>query len=150
MAIRIEQSTIYENYNNIRKLLELHVEELTVHKDLMVLNPNLEAYMLLEDAGAIYSFFVFDDDVVIGYSINIISKHLHYADLLYSNNDVLFLHKDYRKSSIGRDLIIASEQEAKNRGAKVYMLHAKPNTALDHYLPKAGYGVQDIVYSKVL
>ncbi len=150
MTIKIELGTIYENYIAMRELLKLHVDELTSHKDIMVLNPNLEAYMFLEESGNSYSYFVYDDDKIIGYSINLISNHLHYADLLYANNDVLFLHKDYRNSKIGKELITKSEEEAKRRGAKLYLLHSKPNTALGSILPNLGYEIQDIIHSKVL
>lgn len=152
MTIKIELGTIYENYISILDLLKAHSEELTRNKEVMKLSPDLDKYMQIEEAGKSYSLFVKDirTNEIVGYSINLVTNHLHYSDLIYANNDVLFLRKDYRNLLIGRELIVASEEEAKKRGAKMYLLHAKPDTALASMLPDAGYEVQDIIYSKVL
>jgi GNAT superfamily N-acetyltransferase len=150
MTIEIKLGTIYDNYISMGELLRLHVEELTSNKELMVLNPDLDTYMILEGGGKTFSYFVYDDNRVVGYSINIVNKHLHYSDLICANNDVLFLHKDYRKSNIGRKLISLCEEEAKRRGAQMYLLHSKPNTPLEALAPYLGYSVQDTVHSKVL
>ena len=87
-------------------------------------------------------------DVCIGYSMNIMIHHLHYADLRIAQNDILFVKKELRGVRLGLRLIKVTEDHAKSEGCKLMLWHAKENTALDKLLPKLKYGVQEIMYSK--
>jgi GNAT superfamily N-acetyltransferase len=131
-------------------LLEDHREELATNKALMVLKPDLPVYIQLEDNGALLSIGAFDGDTIVGYSVNIISRNLHYADVLMCQNDVLYLDPHYRTGPNGLRLIRETERLAKERGCNLVLWHAKPGTNLLHMLPKLGYGTQDVVFSKGL
>ena len=74
--------------------------------------------------------------------------HFHYADLRVTQNDVLFVKKEFRGGRLGLRLLKATEDHAKSEGCKLMLWHAKENTALDKLLPKLKYGVQEIMYSK--
>lgn len=149
-GIEIVNGTVETHRYEMEHLLVEHVEELTTNKELMKLNPDWEGYIKAEKEGLLFSLFVKDNGVLIGYSVNTISHHPHYSDLTVANNDVLFVTKAYRDNNIGRDLIARSEERAKILGAQIYLLHAKKNTTLDKLLPHLGYNVQDIIHSKVL
>ena len=75
---------------------------------------------------------------------------MHYADLKYSQNDVLFIKKEFRGGRIGLRLMKITEDYAKALGCKVMLWHAKEHTTLSTLLPRLKYGVQDIVFSKEL
>lgn len=133
------------------ELLQQHYDEIALNKSLMALKPNVARYNALESSGGLFALGAYVDGELIGYSANIIdASHLHYADLAYAQNDVLFLRKEYRKSRIGLELIRATEKAAKDRGCHMMLWHAKENTALNTLLPRLGYGVQDIMHSKGL
>jgi GNAT superfamily N-acetyltransferase len=148
--IKIIESLVSEKWDEVEELLTLHVNELTTRKDIMKLNPDKERYKLLEDEGVLFALFVYDDDKLIGYSVNGIGSNLHYADLIMAQSDVLYLHPDYRKKEIGKLLITETELLAREKGADVYLLNAKPDTPLAYLLPNLGYSIQDIVHMKVL
>lgn len=131
-------------------LLEMHREELTTDKGLMILSPDVERYRQLEDAGVLVALVMRLDGKAIGYSVNFLSQHLHYSAMRYAHNDVLFLHPDYRSGDLGRVLIEATENVASEHGAQLMLWHAKPGTALERILPRWGYRVQDVLFSKVL
>ncbi len=131
-------------------LLVDHREELTTNKALMVLAPDMPRYVACEQAGAFFMLVARENGAMVGYSANFIAQHLHYSALRYANNDVLFLAKDHRKGSLGLRLIRETEREAKARGAQLLVWHAKPGTSLDVVLPKKGYRVQDVMYSRIL
>lgn len=137
-------------YDKLPSLLEDHWEESAKNKRLMVLKPNREAYQKLEDGGNLVSLFAFVDDVIVGYSVNIVVPHIHYVDLITAHNDVIFVSKEYRNSVLGLRLIKATEEECAKAGARLLLLHAKEDTPLSKILPRKGYGVQDIIYSKEL
>lgn len=65
-------------------------------------------------------------------------------------NDLLFVAEEHRKTRVGLDLIRETEKQAFARGAEMMLWHAKENTSLSILMPKLGYSVQDIIYSKVL
>jgi GNAT superfamily N-acetyltransferase len=149
-GIEIVNGTVETHRYEMEHLLVEHVEELTTNKELMKLNPDWDSYIQLEKEGGLFSLFVKHEGKLIGYSVNFISHHLHYSDLVVANNDVLFLTKEYRANNIGRDLISMTEERARQLGAHLYLLHAKQKTALDGLLPHLGYRIQDIIHSKVL
>jgi len=131
-------------------LLELHRDEISVYKELMTVNPDLDKYYEVEKNGNLLALAAYDGDILIGYSISFIGSHLHYSDLIIGNNDVLFVKKEYRESKLGYKLITLTTEKAKERGAKIFLWHAKDNTALSKLLSKMKYIVHDVIFSKVL
>jgi GNAT superfamily N-acetyltransferase len=134
-------------------LLEAHREELATHKALMALKPDRAAYEALDATGRLLTLGVFDGDELVGYSVNILAANMHYADLLVCQNDLLFLRSDHRGGRAGVALIRETEACAKARAGDgpLFMLwHAKEGTPFAGLLPRLGYGVQDIIFSREL
>lgn len=129
-------------------LFQAHWDEIALNKELMSLNPDIHRYKLMEESGALFAIGVFVGEQLVGYSVNFVTPHLHYANLICAQNDLLFLDKAHRASGAGMALIQATEHEAKARGARMLIMHAKQRTALETLLPRIGYGVQDIMFSK--
>ena len=131
-------------------LFQEHYEEIALRKDLMELKPNWPMYEALDQSGVLFIYLAMQDDVCIGYSMNIVTNHLHYADLRYSQNDVLFIKKEFRGGRIGLRLMKVTEDHSRSLGCKVMLWHAKEDTTLAKLLPRLKYGVQDVIYSKEL
>lgn len=149
--LKIRGSCIKELYDNVDELFVKHWEESARNKQVMVLKPDWDNYFNLENSERLVTLAVVDEqDKIVGYSCNIVNKHLHYADLVVAYNDVLFLDKSCRNSSIGLRLIKETEKAVKAAGAKLMLWHAKEDTPLDKILPKMGCKVQEIIYSKEL
>jgi predicted GNAT superfamily acetyltransferase len=103
----------------------------------------------MEASGALFILAAFNQDgVLVGYSVNFVMRHLHYADLCVASNDLLFVSKEHRHGRLGLQLIRATEARAKEEGARLMLWHAKPNTPLADIMPRLGYGVQDIIFSR--
>ena len=129
-------------------LFEEHYEEIARNKQVMKLKPNYQLYEALNSTGWLFIYVAMRDDVCIGYSMNIMMHHLHYADLRIAQNDILFVKKEFRGGRLGLRLLKATEDHARSEGCKLMLWHAKENTALAKLLPKLKYGVQEIMYSK--
>ena len=129
-------------------LFEEHYEEIARNKQIMKLKPNYHLYEALNSTGWLFIYVAMQDDVCIGYSMNIMMHHLHYADLRIAQNDILFVKKEFRGGRLGLRLLKATEDHARSEGCKLMLWHAKENTALAKLLPKLKYGVQEIMYSK--
>jgi len=146
----IKLATVDEMLAKASVLFEEHYEEIARNKEVMKLKPDEKAYRNLEEANQIFILSAWQDDVLIGYSVNFVLNHPHYADLLLAQNDLLYIKKEMRGSRAGLRLIKETETHATSLGCKLMLWHAKENTALGAILPRLKYGVQDIIYSKEL
>ena len=146
----IRLATVDEMLAQANVLFEEHYEEIALNKQVMKLKPDEKAYRNLEEANRIFILSAWQDDVLIGYSVNFVLNHPHYADLVVTQNDLLYIKKEMRGTRAGLIFIIESEIHAKSLGCKLMLWHAKENTSLCAILPRLKYGVQDIVYSKEL
>jgi GNAT superfamily N-acetyltransferase len=131
-------------------LFRAHYEEIARNKGVMVLSPDWHRYEQMEAGGLLFCLAAWVDERLAGYSVTLVAKHLHYSDLLYAQNDVLFVAEEHRKGRLGRDLIAQTERECSARGARLVVWHAKQGTALEALLPRLGYAVQDVMFSKEL
>lgn len=150
-GVRIAEIPMTGRIDEIWALLAAHWDEVAKNKQVMVLKPDRERYEQLEKMGGLLCLAAIDPDGdIVGYSVCFIGPHIHYADLIVANNDVLFLREDLRPSSVGLRLIRETEKAARAKGARLMLWHAKENTALAKIMPRMGYGVQDIIFSKQL
>jgi len=149
-SIRIETLPVSFFEENCNDLFKEHYEEIALNKGVMKLLPDWDRYFSLEQAGMILCLGAFLDEECIGYSINFFTNHMHYKEMFYMQNDLLFVAEERRKTRVGLDLIRETEKQAFARGAEMMLWHAKENTSLNTLMPRLGYKVQDIIYSKVL
>lgn len=149
---RVEIREIGVDYfrENAEGLFREHWEEVAKHKQVMLLQPHWVRYYALEEQDLLLCLGVFSGEELIGYSVNFLSDHLHYRDLKYAQNDLLFVAKKWRRGSVGVRLILETERQALERGCKMVLWHAKQATTFAALLGRMGYGIQDIIYSKVL
>lgn len=146
----IRESTVSEMLEHAGDLFAEHREEIALNKAVMVLKPDAQRYEALEAAGNLFILAAFKGNELVGYSVNFLLPHLHYADLTVASNDLLFVAKAHRKGIVGLRLIRATEARAKKAGAGLMLWHAKPATALSEIMPRLGYEVQDIIFSREL
>lgn len=146
--IEIRESTVDEFAQYAATLFDEHWQEVALNKQVMVLKPDWQRYYAMEQQGALLALGAFDGDEMIGYSVSFVLRHLHYADLCICSNDILFVTEARRAGRLGLQLIRETEKAAKARGTRLMLWHAKQNTALATIMPKLGYGVQDIIFSK--
>lgn len=148
--LEIRPATVAEIMDNGADLFQQHWNEIALNKQVMVLNPDRTRYEALETGGNLIVLGAYENNVLVGYSVSFVTTHFHYSDLKVAQNDLLFLVNRLRGTRLGLDLIYETEREAGARQCGMMLWHAKPNTTLINLLPRMGYGVQDIIYSKVI
>jgi len=136
--------------DNLRALLELHYAELTRNKEIAKLAPDWIRYRTLEDNGYLLTLLAFEGTALIGYSVFILSPHLHYMELKVALNDVMFLHPAHRLGYTGVRLIRESEKMCRAAGAGKICWHVKPDTTLQAILNRLGYDTEEVMQAKVL
>lgn len=142
----MREMTAAEFLDMAMPLLAEHREELATDKARMILKPDRERYLTLDELGMLMVIGVFKGGELIGYSASIVHANLHYSDLIMCQNDVLFITKAHRKGPLGLKLIRATERMGRERGADIMLWHAKPDTALNDIMPRLGARVQDIIW----
>lgn len=148
--MHIAEIRVTEYLGRVDALLREHWEELAKNKRAMVLKPDPVFYQRMEDAGVALALGCFRDEKLVGYSVSFVANHPHYSDLVVAQNDVLFVSREHRAGRTGIRLIQATEAAAKARGVDMMIWHAKRETDLELILPRMGYVVQDVFFSKVL
>jgi GNAT superfamily N-acetyltransferase len=134
-----------------KDLLYMHWEELALNKTKIYLNPDVEKYVALQQTNCMFNIVVYKDDVVVGYSVIFLTPHMHYQDHKYANVDVMYVHPEYRQSTIGARLLVATEQLAKDNGASVILHHAKPYVPMIiKPLEKLNYQLYELMYGKYI
>jgi len=132
-------------------LLLEHWDELALNKEHIKLAPDRRKYKLLQELGIIKNIVIYDGDVVVGYSVLIVQPNLHYSDNVFAHVDIIYVAKQYRQSSLGARLLLATERLAKDLGASVLTHHAKPYVPMIiKPLEKLGYSLYEHVYGKYL
>jgi GNAT superfamily N-acetyltransferase len=140
--------TFFMDENSI---IDCHWDEVANYKNAIELDPDIEKYVALENAGVLKNVCVYDEDRLIGYSVLFIQPHLHYCKDLFAYVDVIYLHPDYRGSTLGVKLVKKTEQLARECGASVVTFHTKPlHPAIDKVLVKFGYGHIENIFGKCL
>lgn len=132
-------------------LLKMHWAEVERQRQVLRLMPNMPAYRALQDMGALLSLGAYQGEQMVGYSVTIVTTHLHDANLIYASNDVLYVHPDHRDGMAGGRLMVETERRAKDRGARLIFWASKPGTAMYEILKRHdSYAVHDVLFSRPL
>jgi predicted GNAT superfamily acetyltransferase len=146
----INEIVATQKIDELKELFQEHRQELATGEEYMTVKIKDDVYKLMEDKGVMFSLALYDDDKIVGYSIAVMYHNLHSADLLMSQADVLFVQQKYRKTKWGLKLIQETERMSKERGAKVIIWHGQPDTPFSNLMPRIGYKLQNVMFSKVL
>jgi len=148
--VKYQQEFLADVQEEAKELIKLHWEEIAVNKDFIYLNPCWESYAHLEEQEKLKIFTARSDGSLVGYFVVIVNPHLHYKDHLFASNDVLYLHKDYRKGLTGVKLLKFGEACLKADGVSVLTINTKVHQSFDPLLERLGYNLIERSYSKPL
>ena len=148
--ITYQQEFLETCVDDIQELIRLHWEEIATSKDKIKLNPDYDAYERLEQANILKIFTARDDGKLVGYFVVIVGVNLHYKDHLFAENDIIYLHKDYRKGFTGIKLIKFVEKYLKQDGVSVLKLNTKVHQPFDQLMSYLKFDLVERVYTKYL
>lgn len=149
--VAFQREMLFEVAREVDDLLQLHFCELAKNQDRIRLKPDWERYRQMESEGSLLVFSARDSEKLVGYAAFFVCAHPHYTDLRLVSNDVLFLENSYRVGRTGVKFIRYCEERIRDLYASNFSItwHAKENTDLHRMLPRMGYGVQDIIFSRL-
>ena len=146
---QIQREFLHDCWGEIATLAYEHYLEIAVFRDIPF-DPDKDRYLRLEDAGMIHCFTVRDAGVLIGYAVFIAQTNGHYQSSLQAVQDVLYLHNDYRRTGLARELICFCDQELRVAGVQVVYQHVKPARDFSKLLESEGYQLVERVYARKL
>jgi GNAT superfamily N-acetyltransferase len=133
----------------IKDLISLQWDEVDHRAKESKLQVVEETYCSMEDLGVHYVVLVKDDDTIIGYSSMMLTDNPHTGEKT-ALTDTMYIHPEYRKQGVGREMIKASEEEATSRGAVRMCIVLKNNQEHDSLVDNLGYYSYETTYSKFL
>lgn len=148
--ITVKKEAYLEYIDDISHILHDHWEEVAHYKDKIPLSPIFEAYEQLDKNGNLFSVIMREDGKVIGYSLYIINRHIHYSTCLCGCNDILFLVPEKRNSNLGLKLITESDKLLISAGINRITYHVKPEHDFSPLLKRLGYIQEEIMYGRFI
>lgn len=121
-----------------------HWREIANYKDEIALDPDWGKYLKMEEIGMLVVITARDHDILVGYSVFIVTPHLHYRQCVVAMNDLIFILPD-RRGYAGAKLILESHRVMVALGADRIMWHIKPRNDWSSVLGKMGYKQEEIM-----
>jgi hypothetical protein len=131
-------------------LFKKHYQEIAIRKDVIKLKPDFKRYDSLYKKGSLEIHTIRDDGNLIGYSLWFITNHIHYADSVTANSDVLYISPEYRKGMTGMKFIKWTTEEIKKRKPQRIMFHVKPFLDYSPILKRIGASFFETTYTIVM
>jgi len=145
-----QQEFLDQVENDILTLLDLHYKEIALNQDKIKLNPDWDVYRALEEQGKLKIFTARDGSTLVGYFVVVVGVNMHYKDHTFACNDIIYLHKDYRKGFAGIKLIKFAKKCLTEDGVSVLTINTKVHQPFDKLLDRLGFNLIERVYSSYL
>jgi GNAT superfamily N-acetyltransferase len=150
-------------YEEAIPMLEAQYLEIATDKAIKPLDPDLDKYQGLEDAGFLRIFTVRIepdnlegtdlprcDGRLIGYFVSIVMRGLHYQQTTLAVNDIMYIDPAYRGSTVGYRMIRGAKADLKNLGADILTIHMKTDYPFRSLLEKLDFHLTEENWECVL
>ncbi len=146
-------------YEEAIPMLHAHYVEIATDKAIKPLDPDLERYQGLEEAGLLRIFTarsVAEADGppapgrLIGYFVSIVMTGLHYKQTTLAVNDIMYIDPAYRGGTTGYRLIKHAALDLKNLGADILTIHMKTDYPFRSLLEKLDFHLTEENWERVL
>ena len=142
---RIALARIAEHADSVRELFAANWAETGFD---FPLEPDIAQYQALQDAGALFALAAWHGADIVGYSSAFVQPSLFNPAVVCCASDALFVHPSFRAGTLGARLIVATEDEARRRGASRMLWHTRAGTPLARAMLRRGYQPADTVVMK--
>lgn len=146
-AMIFRQEKFRGTYPEMVPIVNAHYKEISFYTDIS-LDPDLDEYYRMEDAGILKLYTIREYGQLIGYAVYFLRKHLHYKSSLQAYQDVVYISKE--KRGFGKSFIEWCDEELRKLGVQVVNHHVKYSHDWSEMLVKIGYEFQDKHLSKRL
>lgn len=131
-------------------LLIEHWEEVGINKDKIKLNFNAAFYIDGSKNGMVHCVTARDEGKLVGYTVHLVDAPPHYRDNLFAQNDVVYVHPDYRGTYTAIKMCRFAERCLRDRGVDVITLHMKVDKPFEAIARRLGYKKTEYLYTKYI
>jgi len=146
--ITYQEEFLSQSEKEVTPLAELEWEE-SGHPTTS-LHIDWDTYFRLEETGSLKFFTARKDDLLIGYFVVILFTPLTNKGEVVGSYDAVFVHKDYRKSTVGRKLFKFVEECMIEDGVYRVVASSSVKNPIGKFLTRIGYDEIETKYEKVL
>lgn len=150
IIISVERYTdIYEEF---APLYEMHYDEIAEDKEKIPLDMDYNRYFDMDKKGMLLVTTVRDKDEgnkLIGYYKVLVGPHLHYKSSQTGYTDIFYIHPDYRKAGIGKNLFMSVVETTKDLGVQRFYASHKIAHDVSGLFDEVGLRPIEINYSIV-
>ena len=148
MAVKYRQEVLSLCEGEVEPLALLEWNE--SGSDTRDLNIDWESYFILEQQGKLKFFTVRKEGLLIGYFLVVVVAPLTIKGELMGCYDAVYVHKDYRKSTVGKRLFKFVEECMKEDGISRVMASSSKKNPIGNFLTRMGYHEVETKYEKEL
>jgi len=149
ISYRVE--SMDECLEDMRHLWMVHWEEIALDRDKIALEPDIETFRVLEDAGGLHIVVARDEaDQVVGYHVSVVRPHLHYRSSLTAYVDMYFIHPEHRRGRVGIKLFLFAEQTLRELGVQRIYTGTKLHKDVGRLLEFIGHKETERLYTKFI
>lgn len=148
MSVQFAIETIDQVLDDMAWLWQVHWEEIALDRAKVPLNPDIDTFRLLEEAGLLLIVTARDGGKMVGYHVSIVRPHLHYKQSLTAYADMYFIHPDYRQGMTGVRLFKFLEQELRERGVDRIYQGTKVHKDMGRLFERLGYKETERLFVK--
>jgi len=148
MSVQFAIETIDQVLNDMTWLWDIHWQEIALDKAKVPLNPDVDTFRALEDAGLLLIVTARDGEKMVGYHVSIVRPHLHYKHSLSAYADMYFIHPDYRQGMTGVRLFKYLEEQLRKKGVERVFQSTKLHKDVGKLFERLGYKETERLYVK--
>lgn len=148
--ITYQQEALVSVVRDVTELARLDWEEINHDDEAYPFDPDWDLYEILEGSGALSIFTARDDGKLVGYFSVVKSPSLHSKGKFIFCNDVIYLHKDYRKGFVGVRLFKFVEECLKSDGCTNLQVIFTEQYDITSLLTRLGYSHIESKFEKKL
>lgn len=148
MSVQFAIETLDQAFDDAMWLFDLHWQEIALDKAKVPLNPDVDTFRALEDAGLLLIVTARDGEKMVGYHVSIVRPHLHYKQSLTAYADMYFIHPDYRQGMTGVRLFKYLEGVLRERGVERIYQGTKIHKDMGRLFERLGYKETERLYVK--
>lgn len=148
MSVQFAIETIDQVLDDMAWLWDIHWQEIALDRAKVPLNPDVDTFRALEDAGLLLIVTARDGEKMVGYHVSIVRPHLHYKQSLTAYADMYFIHPDYRQGMTGVRLFKYLEERLRERGVERIYQGTKVHKDMGRLFERLDYKETERLYVK--
>lgn len=154
MTLTYQKERFADIMVELAPLFVWHWDEIAADKDVILLDPAWDQYLILEDVDQLHIITIRNGAALVGYFFAVVHPHLHYKTSLTAWSDIFYLLPQYKRGLAAgvriRRLIREAEKMLRDLGVqKVYIIHKKAHD-LSRLLESMDYEFIELVHKKLL